>query len=501
MHAIVLLAALSLGVPAVAHAQRGSGAGATTSADRVVETLRLIGPIPSVSAGDPSRNYPFFSTTADLGRYDYQELEYFFEGVADQYDTPAQATGKVLSRGHRFKTRLLVRKPRNASRFNGTVIVEWNNVTAGRDLDIDWFQSHDYFMRAGYAWVGVSAQRVGVGALKAWNAERYGTLDVTDGGRVDNDALSYFIFAGVGRAARGTKVAALMPELRVQRVFATGHSQSASRLANYVNSVDPLHQGVFDAIVVHGGGGRIRRDAKTRVFKLLAETDVIGSQAANRQPDSSRMVTWEVAGSSHVDAQFVASSRALAARDGSPVAQGFVPGGNRTTLSPAAPGQTATLPPAPTRPAGSAPNACDRPSYSQIPFHYVMNAAYDHLGRWVRDGARPPSAPPIRVTTVGPPAIVERDSVGNALGGIRLAQHDVPTGVNTGLNSGPGFCRLNGSHEDFDRATLAARYPSHDAYVAAVERVTNENVAAGYLLPEDAAATVAEAKRSTVGRR
>jgi hypothetical protein len=94
-----------------------------------------------------------------------------------------------------------------------------------------------------------------------------------------------------------------------------------------------------------------------------------------------------------------------------------------------------------------------------------------------------------------------RDKAGNALGGIRLAEHAVATGVNTGVNTGPGFCRLYGSHEDFDAATLATLYPTHAAYVAAVKDATGKNVKAGYILKEDGDVTIADAERSAIGAR
>jgi hypothetical protein len=130
----------------------------------------------------------------------------------------------------------------------------------------------------------------------------------------------------------------------------------------------------------------------------------------------------------------------------------------------------------------------------------VFNAAIDHLVRWVKDGTPPPTAPPIEITAVGPPAVMARDAAGNALGGIRLAEHAVPTAVNTGVNSGAGFCRLYGSHEPFDARTLAKLYPTHAAYVAKVKEVTEKNLKAGYILKFDADTTIAEAEASAVGR-
>ena len=85
---------------------------------------------------------------------------------------------------------------------------------------------------------------------------------------------------------------------------------------------------VFDAVILHGGGSRVRTDLDIPVWKLLAETDV-QNQAANRQPDTNRFRTWEVAGDSHVDIKFTSYSRQLAARDGSPSAPAAAPAGGR----------------------------------------------------------------------------------------------------------------------------------------------------------------------------
>jgi hypothetical protein len=94
---------------------------------------------------------------------------------------------------------------------------------------------------------------------------------------------------------------------------------------------------------------------------------------------------------------------------------------------------------------------------------------------------------------------IARDGDGNSSGGgIRLAGVAVPIAVNTGQNSGAGFCRLYGSHVDFDRAKLASRYPTHAAYVNAVRAVTEKNLKAGYILKPEADATIAAAEASEI---
>ncbi len=451
---------------------------ASVSAQGVAPTPTVTGPILATAPlGDPSHGFVFSPAAVDLGPRGYVQEEFFIEGTANRYTRSDMATAEVIDGGHPYKTRFVVRRPLSPAAFNGTVVVEWNNVTAGQDLDIDWFQSWPHFVRAGYAWVGVSAQRVGVDALRGWSPERYGSLDVTHGGMVERDDLSYDIFAAVGRAVRGPANAAVMGGLEVEHVIATGHSQSASRLAVYLNNVHPIDP-VFDGVVVHGGGGRVRDDLDVKVWKLLAESDM-GRQVATRQPDTDSFRTWEVAGSSHVDIIFAVESAKV-----------------RGVMN----GQTAAEALAGLPAAGELSGRCDRPEYSRVPFRYVMNAAYDHMVRWIEGRGAPPTASPIDAESVGPPAEFARDSHGNATGGIRLVAHAVPTALNAGQNTGQGFCRLYGAHDPFDAATLARLYPSHDDYVAAVREVAEANVAAGYILEVDAEETIRLAEESAIGR-
>ena len=278
----------------------------------------VTGPIPqNAPFGDPSHDFIQSPSAISLADRGYVEEEFFIQGTANRYTNPELATGEIIDGGHPYTTRLVVRRPTSAAAFNGTVIIEWNNVTAGRDLDIDWFQAGDYFVREGYAWVGVSAQRVGVDYLREWSPTRYGSLDVTHDGMIDDDALSYDIFSAVGRAARAPGAVNFMGELRPERVIATGHSQSASRLATYLNHVHPRDP-VYDAVMVHGGGGQIRYDQAVKIFRTMAETDM-PRRALTPQPDSGTFRQWEVAGTSHVDVFFrIESSRVGALESGRP---------------------------------------------------------------------------------------------------------------------------------------------------------------------------------------
>src|ERR1700742_480691 len=98
--------------------------------------------------------------------------------MASTFDTPDLKTGTVKDGGHAYLTRIVVRRPADPMRFNGTVVTEWDNVTNFFDAENLWFFDWEDLMRDGYVWVGVSNQTIGVDALKKWSPERYGTLDV-----------------------------------------------------------------------------------------------------------------------------------------------------------------------------------------------------------------------------------------------------------------------------------------------------------------------------------
>jgi hypothetical protein len=447
----------------------------TTAFAQVPEAI-ITGPVAAMPPGDASRNSIYNASAIELTAHAYIEEEYFLSGTANRYTTVEMETGDISDSGHPYKTRFIVRRPPQA-KFNGTVVIEWLNVTGGTDKDIDWWQSGPHLLRNGYAYIGLSAQREGIDSLKQFSAERYGSLDVTHAGMVMNDALSYDILSALAKAVnrRGEVTAPgsvdFLGGLQADKIVAAGHSQSAGRLATYFNNVH-TREPLFDGAIVHGGGGQVRDDQEVKIFKLMAETDM-PRRAADPQPDSNYFRQWEVAGSSHVDIIFeleYARERALSAGE---------PMGMATERNP----------------------GCDLPAYSRVPFRDVMDAAFEHLQVWMKDGTPPPKAPPLAVARMMPELEFARDEYGNILGGIRLAEHAVPTAKNTGMNGGGNrFCFLYGSHEPFSQETLARLYPTHEAYVTAVRRVVEQNLADGYILPYAAELTIRNAEMSAIGR-
>jgi hypothetical protein len=407
-------------------------------------------------SGDGNRNYPWMSTMHNLAAVGYVEEEFFFEGTAREFSpgANAQPTGTTP-----YKSRILVRRPRDMSKFNGTVLAEWQNVTAGFDLDAMWNGAFEHIIRSNYVWVGISAQRVGLegnatdkNGLKQWSPARYGTLNIP------NDNFSYDIFAQGMQALDNPQGTNLLGGAKPRTIIAMGASQSAGRLATYINSLHPQLGGPVDAYLIMIGGSLTRDDINVPVFSLYSETEV---RAGNVKPDNDVYRHWEVAGASHSTRRSSMNSGPTIRRDGA------------------------------MRP----PPSCTYPTWPRVPMNHVLGAVYDQVTRWAQGGPAPPRAPLVERNAQG----AVRDAKGNVLGGIRLAEFDPATARNSSDNGGTQFCNLYGRYEPFSDAVIAQLYPTHEAYVAAARARTDANLRAGYIVEADARESRARAEQSVFG--
>lgn len=454
-----------------------------------VPNPKVSGPIPArVQPGDKSHDYPWMATIHPIAQAGYVEEEFFFEGTARRFNTQGDNAmdGKLVDGGHAYRTRMIVRRPKDMKKFNGVVLAEWQNVTAGYDLDAMWGGSYEHIMRSGYVWVGISAQRVGVNrepnGLKVWSPVRYGALDVTDNGAVTDDALSYDIFAQGMEAVRDPQGVNVLGGAIPKTIIAMGASQSAGRLGTYINALHKELGTPVSAYLLMIGGARVRDDLNVPVFKLLSETDVPG-QVRSRQPDTDKFRHWEVTGASHSSRRTSMNAGPLTKRDH----------------------------------VERAAAVCTYPTYPRVPMNYAMAAVYDHMTAWVQKGTLPPIAPRMEVEVSAPPpvaaapadpaapprpaaAVIKRDARGNALGGIRMAEVDPAIALNSGANGGSGFCNLYGRFEPFDDATLASLYPNHKAYTDAANKRIADNLKAGYIVDADAKQSRTRAEQSIIGR-
>lgn len=457
----------------------------------VVAMTALVALVATSCLDGPIAGTPTVFGIVDPAQIAYQQSEFFVGGYATAYEPiqPLTTDGRWKVRedqdswGAFFKTRAVVMRPTDPAKFNGTVVVEWMNVSAGLDLPNDWTMTHNEIVRSGAAWVGVSAQTVGVNALKSCCASRYSSL-VHPG-----DSYSYDIFTAAGRELRSSP--AMLGGLTPQRLLAVGESQSASRLVTYIDAVHPLVH-VYDGFLVHSRGGSgaalaqsplpavsvpaptlIRDDLDVPVFVVQAETDVIGTGANIRQPDTAKFRQWELAGTSHADI-YMANVGLTDIGDG----QGAIRMFNYM------------------RDPGPPPGTCSSP-FNTGPHHWQLQAALHHLEAWVRDGTLPPSGPLLDIASTSP-TVLARDAQGNALGGVRSPQVDTPVATITGVSAGSGFCRLYGSTTPLTTTQLAALYSSKADFVAKWTTSLDAAVAGGFILPADRGELLAAAEASTV---
>jgi hypothetical protein len=429
-----------------------------------VPSPTLTGPIPSTQGthGRPQTDMAF-----DLTPYGYVEQEFFVSGTARAVTTGAADAP--------YTTRVLVRRPADPKRFNGTVIVEWNNVTAQHDQSPDWFWSYPMALRDGYAYVIVSAQAAGICCAPPLSLQVVDRLRYQDLSHPGDD-YSFDIFSQVGQALRSPTGVDALGGLKVKRALATGHSQSASRLYSYVNQVQAQAR-VFDAFLLDGGGAQTYpAEPPAPVVQIREE----GLSASPVEPNVSQNYRlWEVAGASHTDywvlrQQFDNPERVV------PQQRQFGPGwrereeevaGNWGYDIEAREGTCAL-------------------GGGMFPKRYAVSAALKRLDEWVRTGQPAPRVPRLQYDASG---AVARDRFGNGLGGLRLPPVDVPVARYV-----TDACRLFGETVPFDPLTLRQLYPTHEDYVTKIRAATEDAVARGVLLPPDAEDLIARAAASAV---
>jgi hypothetical protein len=445
-----------------------------------VPSPQVIGPV----TGGLHR-HPFTSSPVPLGLAGYTEQEFFIKGTATGFRQVGTwgSDGRWTARPAEtapYETRILVRRPADPARFNGTVVVEWLNVSFAVDVDPDFLYASQELVRAGYAWVGVSAQQLGVqGAfgLTHWDPFRYHAL------HHPGDTFSYSIFSQVAQALLHPHGARPLGPLHARALIADGESQSAARMVTYANAIQPLDR-LFDGFLIHSRGAdaapisqapqvtprlpavaRTRTDIGNPVLTVESQTDILAGGLGYlpaTQPDSRWFRLWEVPGTSHVDETELGLSAAEVLRD-----IPFFPQGTCRFL----------------------------PNEGQE--RYVMDAALAQLSRWARTGTPAPRAARIDVRN----GAYVTDRFGNALGGVRTPAVDAPTATLTGTgDTGTSpLCFLLGTTTPLSTAQLTALYPLHSDYAAAVARSAASGVRQGFLLPADALQIDAAAAGSVTG--
>lgn len=451
----------------------------STSQAHASSNSTVTGPI---TGGD--KGWIYRAPAMDLAAVGYVAEEFFVSGTAHSFkfadghaaDFDGNWTTEPGSTAP-FVTRIVVVRPVDPAKYNGVLLAHWQNVSAG--YENGWPTGEEIY--SGYAWMAVTAQSEGVTGgrgkeqygLKQWDAARYGALSHP------GDAFSYDIFASavsqaLARSAKGP--GGPLADLKTSKVLALGGSQSALRLATFVNAVHP-HRKVFDGYLLlsHFGvaspleerslpslfdfAGGMRNAAWSRIAdRGDVPVMVVDSQAESlmhypaRQPDSDSFRSWQIAGAPHAPPSATAMKNLAGERDGVVDAGGAQQGRNI------------------------------------VEWGYVSDAAIRFLARWMKEGAAPPQFDLLAVDVSGPRPAYAVDGVGNVLGGIRPPEVAAAVGVHSA-----GLPDLLGRSVLFDRARMIELHGDRDGFLRSWTEAVDTLQRAGLLLPQQRAPLLARA--------
>ena len=448
-----------------------------------------------------------FRTLEDL-HFEYVEEEYLVSGAATVYtyaEDPVREEKIPLVDDVPYTTRMIVRRPQSHGVFNGTVVIEWWNSTAGFDTSPAWDASAEYFGRTGTAYVGVTNSTTSLGfltggcslfgVLPPMCGTRYAELDLPENGQ------AFEMVSQIANLLKSDAANNPFPEtFDVERIYHVGQSQQGGSIVTYATAFHfPVNDGYFIQAAgsarpinfsppcgaegsppypdctprLEGDARRVRTDLPVPVYRAQTETDMAGVLGGDtRQSDTDTFRYYEMAGTAH-----------------SSIHKDVEVPGLGIMLEDFCRFEMNTL--------------ADGPVFGS----YLYNAMWDNMERQVRSGEEPPHGELIDVAD----GAVARDEFGNALGGIRLPRLDVPIetyGPNNEANPAlPPFlipianlaCRLSGTVTPFDDETLHELYPNHGTYVSQVVRAANDLSRDGFLLPKDRNLLVVRAALSDVG--
>ena len=449
--ALAAAGALVLEALAVAQAppplpnQRGQAAPPTAAAAQPGENLPaspIVSPRATLSAEakGPGTMFPaLFSLPQDddLAHFGYEAKEYFASGTAA---------------GRPYKTRIVIRKPRDDSRFSGLVLAESMHPSGNAWM---FHFTHRYAMSEGI--IGVEIVTSGFPQLVNHNEARYRDLAVAP------EQVSEVI-AQVGAALKSRDRANPLARLPLRKMVLGGTSASAAVLVRYL----PAHRvyrladmaPIYDGFLPTSTAAEIDK-VDVPMIEVPTMTEVARGASVLRQDGDepgNQFRVYEVAGIGHLDVRDVDAFR---------------------------------------------PNPCALP-ISLHPIGTGFSVALHRLLQWVDRGVEPPHAKRILIDrdVRNDGSLMLLDAHGNVEGGVPspylevpVAQYSVPNSAakpyptnlrpwaDRGEQGVEALCRLTAYQNVFTTDQLKALYGSAAGYRARVARAVDELTQAGWLLP------------------
>ena len=237
----------------------------------MVEKVRLV--------PETADSHPFAraAVKCDFAGNGYVEEEFFVYGKANLYDADENEKAHVIASDVPYVNRMLVRRPEDARRFSGNVVIELLNPTAHIDIDRIWVNSWRYFVRHGDIFVGIVSKPDVFDSLYTFDKERYAEINWPNplpDREPPKDKMFAFnpqwengllwdIMTDTGRLLRRTDelnpIGAFVAA-RKSYLYMTGWSQCTGFINRYIRSFqagDPALKGIFDGYLNAGGGAQL----------------------------------------------------------------------------------------------------------------------------------------------------------------------------------------------------------------------------------------------------
>lgn len=432
----------------------------------------------------------------DLASYGYIEEEYYLQGIA-----PAiSAAGETVLQAP-YTTRILVRRPSEPARFNGTVVIE--PFTWFGERGAGWILTRDYLLRRGYAYVGYTlnlnkpevdpkfisetpaaeaeavrlyGRIVNFEFMRRFDYARYAPLGTYfDAARFKRgEGPDPFVPQSQGIAAQlALLLKARAPDgpmggLDVRRVYVNSWAVTAQVWMDYLDQgrhqqwhmpdgrplIDAYMTGRMSYGEVGGEAIRVPRKMPDGVPFVTVYTqselmhDAIEGIDLPPDTDHPRLRYYEVTGAPHLRLADLGTEHTE---------------------------QLATD-------VGKEDDPRCRTLYDE-PVELVASALLDGMDRWVREGKPMPKAPRVKREGKG----AARDTAtGNMVGGVRPPWIRVPSATYlTDQETGCGL--IYDTKVPYSKEALLKRYGSFSHYAQKFEEAKRQSVREGYLLPEDAA--------------
>ena len=457
------------GAGGVGRGGRGGGRGVQAAAP----VKQVAAPIPTaIEVTGPGEFYETFMDDHDdtkktdipakdtYAKFNYEAREYFVAGGT--------------SGGMPYKTRIVVRKPKDNAEFNGLILAESMH-PSGNPWVFHFTQV--YAMTAGV--IGIEILTSTPAGLASANEARYRDLVVPNGAAND-------IVAQVGALLKSDHKDNPLSGLSLRKVILAGSSASAAVVQAYLTNAHMAQRladmkPIYDGFMPTSANGQIPvLDVPTILVPTMRETF---NGAGTTQPDNDKFRVYEFAGMAHIDSR---------------VAGGYYP------------------------------DPCKYP-ISRYPMGAEMAVALDKLFAWVDKGVAPPHADRFYVdfNPDNKPkldrdkgSLLALDEFGNVKGGIRNTYVDVPVksfhAPNEGAEpriSNPNrflaarrtggqdpdaqLCGLSNFETALSKEQLKKLYKNPKDYSNKVVQRLDELVKAGWALPVYREMVLAEAARVT----